>query len=256
MRRDPVTVYRYGDKGTLPLWCEAFARGAVCKIVTDTRVKRKGAVAMFGSPGLRHVLTEAHRLGRTIYYGDHAYFERFRFFRVTRIRKGAHLWPMQYAGDGAPPDHDRFRDLRVRLYPWRKSGRYVLVCPPDRAWCDYEGIDPDAWMDRTWRALRAATDREIVIRERSATKPLKAALRHAWALVGHHTNAAVEAVCYGVPVFVTAPCAALPMAETDLSKIETPRYPADREDWAAALAANQWTLDEMREGKCWREIGA
>ena len=29
---------------------------------------------------------------------------------------------------------------------------------------------------------------------------------------------------------------------------------ADRERWARVLAANQWTVEEMRSGVCWREL--
>jgi hypothetical protein len=30
--------------------------------------------------------------------------------------------------------------------------------------------------------------------------------------------------------------------------------PDDRESWAATLAAQQWTLEEMRSGLAWREL--
>jgi hypothetical protein len=68
------------------------------------------------------------------------------------------------------------------------------------------------------------------------------------------SNAAVDAVLAGVPVFCTSPCAAYRMGHADLSKIETPHFPPDREQWAWSLAANQWTLREMASGQCWREL--
>jgi hypothetical protein len=64
----------------------------------------------------------------------------------------------------------------------------------------------------------------------------------------------VDALLAGVPVFCTAPCAAQTMGHTDPALIETPLYPDDRERWARVLAANQWTLDEMRDGACWHDL--
>ena len=68
------------------------------------------------------------------------------------------------------------------------------------------------------------------------------------------SNAAVEALLSGVPVFCTGPCAAYRMGKPDVTEIETPALPDDRERWARVLAANQWTLDEMADGTCWREL--
>ena len=44
------------------------------------------------------------------------------------------------------------------------------------------------------------------------------------------------------------------LASSDLSRIEKPIRSEDRLHWAANLAANQWTLDEMRSGQMWAEM--
>ena len=59
----------------------------------------------------------------------------------------------------------------------------------------------------------------------SATEPFAAALRGAWALVTCASNAAVEALLAGVPVFCTRPCAAYRMGKADVAEIETQRCP-------------------------------
>jgi hypothetical protein len=104
--------------------------------------------------------------------------------------------------------------------------------------------------------LWAATDREIRVRDKPNVKrqPRSFAedLRGAWALVARSSNTAVEAILAGIPAFVTHPCAAMACASADLSKIEEPLVPDDREDWAALLAANQWTLEEMERGVAWQ----
>ena len=59
-----------------------------------------------------------------------------------------------------------------------------------------------------------------------------------------------------MPVFCTGVCAATPMASGPLSNIEEPRLPTRREEWAAALADRQWTVDELRDGVAWRVLNA
>jgi len=84
--------------------------------------------------------------------------------------------------------------------------------------------------------------------------PLAMDLIDCWAVVAHSSNVAVDALLLGVPVFVTDRCGARRCADTDLSHIESPRMPDDREEWAATLAAQQWTLEEMRSGLAWRML--
>ena len=74
------------------------------------------------------------------------------------------------------------------------------------------------------------------------TAPLAVDLKDCHAVVVHSSNVAVDALLAGVPVFCTVPCAAYRMGYADLSKIESPLYPDDREQWAWNLADQQWTL--------------
>ena len=41
------------------------------------------------------------------------------------------------------------------------------------------------------------------------------------------------------------------MASGELRDIENPPMPDGRADWAARLAANQWTAEEIRAGVAW-----
>jgi hypothetical protein len=85
---------------------------------------------------------------------------------------------------------------------------------------------------------------------------LREALRDCWALVTWSSAAANEALLAGVPVFTAADCAAALLGRTDFSKIEVPVYPEGRTVWAAALAGQQWSLDEFRHGVAWRTLQA
>lgn len=247
-RKTPAAPFVYAAQGerTSPRFARAFAKGCGGEVVSEYR---PGAWAGFGSSKVWPGLAETRRARRDWWYGDHAYFGRFRFYRVTRNA-------FQHCGAGRA-DHHRLAALDLEIRPWRTDGRHVLVCPPDAGWAELMAFDAGAWLAATLRKLGANTDREIRVRHRAAAHrtPLAADLERCWACVTHASNAAVEALVAGVPVIATGDCAARAMGLSDPASIEYPAYPEDRERWAAVLAANQWTLQEIAEGECWRRIG-
>lgn len=248
----PTSYVATGEK-TSPRWCKAFAAGCGGELVTD-RELRPGPVAMFGSPKLWPLLEQARAEGRMWYYGDHGYFGRGRYYRVTKNA-------LQYIRGPSWLDFERLEELGVDIAPSRKAGDHVLVCPPDEVFANLNGFDAATWRTNVLAALREITKREIRVRERTCGEgrgaPLAEDLDGAWALVTYTSNAAVEALCAGVPVICTAPSAAWDLASRRLEDVESPRVwgVRRRRDWAARLAANQWTLAEIRNGTCWQEIG-
>ena len=75
-------------------------------------------------------------------------------------------------------------------------------------------------------------------------------LQDAHALVTFNSNASVESILLGVPVFTLAPNAAQPVSLQDISKIETPYYP-DQDKlyaWASSLAYGQFHNQELKNG--------
>lgn len=210
---------------------------------------RPGPVAMFGSRHFTELLNKAIKEKRTWYYGDHGYFNRFVFYRVTR---NAYMHNGQ--GEG---DENRLKQLGVQIEAWRVGGKDILICPPDPQYSRRNGFSDHEWYLSVRKTLRAHTDRPIRVRLRkdASRSPLRAALENCHAMVTHHSNAAVEALLMGVPVFVTGECSARMMAETDLTRIEYPIRRDDRLRFASVLAANQWTLSEIHNGECWRRIG-
>ena len=202
--------------------------------------------------GLKPTLEQAQAEKRTWLYADNGYFRpgKSGHFRITRNA-------LQHDGTGnAPPE--RWERLGLEIKPWRKDGSHILVCPPDETYGQLWGLDHRKWLQDVRGVLERATDRQVVVRHRSkagsATEPFAAALQGAWALVTCTSNAAVEALLAGVPVFCTRPCAAYMMGTPVLAEIEYPAMPDDRERWAWNLAAAQWTLLEMADGTCWRDL--
>jgi hypothetical protein len=227
--------------GTNPKFAEAFARGSGAPIVTDHEY-RGGAWVGFGSPVSWRSLSDARCQGATWYYGDHGYFNRGEYYRITR-----NAFQHDGCGDAAP---------LAGAQPWRRDGRHVLVCPPDDKIAVLMGFDEHVWLQDVLDRLRNNSDRPVKIRTRDHEyqRPLERDLDDAWALVTWGSNAAVEALMYGVPVFCTGDCASSRMGRSDPINIEYPYYPDDRDEWAGVLAANQWTLDEIASGIAWERL--
>lgn len=237
---------------------EAFAAGAGGVVCTSGQLQ-PGAAAFYGVVEATLPLwRQAMAAGRSWYYLDNAYFDavRGKQFRVTRNA-------LQARGDEAPA-WARYAALGFDVQPWSRGGRHIVVCPQSDwfmrgicGWNDGAG----GWLRAVLTILKAHTDRPIVVRHWKADKSaaavdLAADLSGAWALVTHSSAAANEALVAGVPVFTTGLCAATRMGSSELFNIERPRRPDGRRQWAAALAGQQWTIEELREGAAWRAVNA
>lgn len=213
-----------------------------------------GGVCMYGFlRGLLPTLNAAREQGRAWVYVDRGYFRAMRegyegYFRLTRNA-------LQHDGRGEY-DRRRWDMLAMNIAPWKRQGKHVLVCPPGDTWLAAFGKDwcrdQKSWLKHVLGQLELHTDRPLRVRYKPKNLnqpevPFEQDLQDCWAVVTHMSNTAVEAVLAGVPTFTTSPCAAALMGERDLAKIEEPAYP-EREQWAYALASNQWTLAEIRAG--------
>jgi hypothetical protein len=238
--------------------CGAFAAGCGWPLARPGPLQA-GPVAVYGRlRGCNDVLQAARAEGCDWYLIDRGYFRATRdsdytgYFRVTRNA-------MQHDGRGSSTGQ-RFARLGLPIRDWRRTGSHVLVCPPTDIFGRLSGFDAGAWTEAVRARLSAHTDREIRVREKprggGTNAPLQVDLRDCWALVTHSSNAAVEALLRGVPVFCTDPCAAQAMGRPDPAQIEHPAYPDDRHRWASVLADQQWLLSEMRDGLAWEMLNA
>jgi hypothetical protein len=245
-RPDPgLTVYAVRHELTSPQWARAFAKGCNARIDLEGEQLQAGNLAMFGSPDRWELLQRARSEGRTWYYGDHAYFGRREYYRITR-----NAWQLtDLARDG---DVGRWERLGLRIRSkWRDNGRYVLLCPNSPAYFERHGLSVDTWIRETSAAIRLQSDREIRVRFKRSPSDFDFDVRNAWAVVVHTSVAGVLSALQGVPCFATEPCASLAFGCGDLGLIESPARPDNRFEMATVLAANQWTLHEMASGQAW-----
>jgi hypothetical protein len=242
-----VVCYPQPGKGKALEVCRAFAAGCGGRVVEQTPWSLLPGTAVFYGvrPAWAHLWAEATVEGRPWIYLDNGFFPcGGRFFRAARNKLQATV--------GAPGSIDQLGPLGVVIEPWRADGGHVLVCLQSTEFMlTVAQTDRDIVME----TLRA-TDRRVVVRRKYDPRPLAADLAGCHCLVTWSSNAAIEAICAGVPAIVLGESAAAPMAGTSLGQIERLPRPDGREQWAANLAASQWDLEDMRQGKAWAALHA
>jgi hypothetical protein len=249
-----ITCYAQPEKDKSVRLIEAFATGCGGRIASTWSPRLEAGDAVFYGvrPAWKHLWDQAKAEGRDVFYIDNSYFDstRERYFRVTKNALQADGLNARWGGDGAA----RFKALGLTVKPWRTRGEHIVICPQTEEFMRVMGGFEGDWVAKVTAELEAHTDRELRIRRKGERRPLSEDLRGAWALVTHMSCSAVEALLAGIPVFCTGRCAARWMGTSDLSLIEEPVFPERREEWAALLAANQWTEEEFRNGTAWRDL--
>jgi hypothetical protein len=211
----------------------------------------------------KRIIHKCWDIGRTFYYMDTGYFGNE---RTPLNPNGWKYWhrivknDLQHGNKIIPRPDDRFKIFQKKFVPWKKDGRKILIAKPDEKPMKFYGHDLDQWLDDTVTEIKKYTDRPIEIRDRApnridriANDTLESALKKdIFALVTFNSNAAVESIFQGIPVFVLSPThAASPVARTDLSEIENPYY-ADMDElvaWGRHLSYGMFHVSELRTGK-------
>ena len=200
--------------------------------------------------------------GRDFYYVDTGYFGNE---RTIRNPNGWKYWHrivknnLQHHELIQRPS-DRFKTFGRKFSPWKTNGRKILIAAPDEKPMKFYEKDLENWITDTVDTIKQYTDRPVEVRrrtkerlERMTTNTLEEALNDdVFALVTFNSNAAVESIFQGIPVFAMAPAtAAAPVSLNDLSRIDTPYYPdQDKlQAWGNHLAYGQFHISEMKSGR-------
>jgi hypothetical protein len=221
----------------------------------------KHPIVVFGIlRGTGELIKECQRINHTYYHFDHAYYFKEQKHgknsifneRIYRLTKNGMM--LSYIDKLDNTDKKRLIKFKkyIEIKPWTKKGDYILVLPPSEhvnLWYDFTN-----WEKDTVNKLKQYTQREIRVRKKDSKTPFMEELKNAWAVVTSQSTAAVDAIINGVPSFCDEISMAKPVSHTDLSLIETPFYPENREEWLDSLLANQYLMSEIENGFAWNRL--
>lgn len=178
---------------------------------------------------------------------DRAYFGGGPGSNMLRVVPDAyqHHW-MQIADRGP-------RKIMAHLSDFEKRGDSIMLVPPSKAIQIL--FDLDDWEGQMRHTLSQITDRPIFVSVKGDKEPLSQRLARCHAVVTWTSNIAVEAICAGIPAFVSVYSAARPMCyrvdTMTADQIESPMIPEQelRRRWADGLTWGQFSVDEIANGE-------
>lgn len=154
------------------------------------------------------------------------------------------------------------------IRPWRTTGSHIVLAGLSAKAAAAIGQRALEWETATIAALRAVTGRPLVYRPKPSWKdaqpipgtrfspgsePIEAVLQNAWALVTLHSNAAVDALAAGIPVYAKEGLASV-LSMPSLTEIERPPLPDGREQFIADVGYCHWTRAEIADGTMFRQF--
>jgi|TARA_A200000159_G_scaffold71996_1_gene66843 hypothetical protein len=169
-------------------------------------------------------------------------------------------------------DNSRSRNLGLFLKPWRKEGKYILLCGQhDKSlqWKDMPRMSQ--WVIDIVTEIRKYSDRMIKFRPhpRCRLDSIEAYLPNVlrqepvqligtyddfdmsfedvWATISWSSNPGIHSVINGVPAYTGPSSLAYDVSMQDLSTIEDPILP-DREQWLNDYAWTEFTVEEIEQG--------
>lgn len=212
----------------------------------------------------------AESLNRDYYYIDTGYIGNFPSEGNSSGRK---IWHrivkngLQHSEIKTVP-HDRWHSLlkqdpRLAWKDWKKYNKKILLVLPNPKATRFYDIDYDDWVVNTKNQIAKYSPLPIEVRvkgsrsERNHGYSIYSAFDSGvYATVAFNSIAALESVLYGIPAFVSVPCAATPLVCTDLSRLSDPYFPSEEliHQQVCNLSYGQFTLAEIESGLAYQLI--
>jgi len=215
-------------------------------------------------------IEDCKKIGRDFYYIDTGYFGNF---PGPSNPSGKKIWHRVVKNENQitkiqDVSDDRWKQLLdknpvLQWNGWKRFNKKILLVMPNPKACRYYDVDYDQWESETILAIKQSTDLPIEIR----IKGSRSERNHGYtiydafnsgvaATVSLNSIASLESVLFGIPSFISVPCAATPVASTDLKTISSPAYPSEEILYkhCSSLAYGQFTLKEIASGFAWNIV--
>jgi hypothetical protein len=215
-----------------------------------------------------------------VYAGLKAVYVDLGYFKMRRELGRYHDFHRFSINDRHPTKHfqlrkhpqDRADAVGARVVPKMRQGKKIIVCgmSPKASAFDYV----IGWEVAAITEIKKHTDRPIVYRPKPQrakngqlppidgteysdpiTRRLEHELADAWAVVSHHSNAGLDALCHGVPCFQPEGVASV-LGYADLCNIEHPWLPSfeERRQLVNDVCYTQFNGPECASGMAWRHF--
>jgi hypothetical protein len=156
------------------------------------------------------------------------------------------------------------------IQPWRQDGQHIVVAGLSAKGAASIGRNPLSWENDIIGRLKKITNRPIVYRPKPSwrdARPIMGtiwsppeqtihqALEGAWALVTMYSNAAIDALAAGIPVYAEDGVAKA-MSISSLTEINHPPELSvkERKQFLADVGFCHWTKAEIADGTMFRQF--
>jgi hypothetical protein len=155
------------------------------------------------------------------------------------------------------------QDSRLKWAGWKNYNKKILLVLPNPKACRYYDIDCDQWIAETTEKIKTYSNLPIEVRVKGARSErnhgysiYSAFDSGVYATVSFNSIASLESVLYGIPAFVSVPCAASTIVSDDLSMLKNPFKPdlQSIQKICNTIAYGQFTQDELFNGTAWKII--
>lgn len=211
-------------------------------------------------------------IGRDYFYIDTGYFGNF---PSPGNPKGQKKWHRIVKNENqlskliANVPDDRWKrlvadDPRLQWKGWKDYNKKILLVMPNPKACLWYGIDYDKWVKDTKEKIAKYSNLPVEVRVKGSRtyrnheySIYDAFDSGVYATIAMNSMAALESILYGIPAFVSVPCAAGPLSNTDLSQLKDPYKPDSKtiKMHCNSLAYSQFTVDEIIDGVAYNLVG-
>ena len=215
-------------------------------------------------------IVECQKNKRDFYYIDTGYLGNFPSAGNTSGKKIWHRVVKNDLQHSVPREvpADRWQQLlkqdpRLKWHGWKNYNKKILLVLPNPKACRYYDVDCEQWVAETTEKIKIYSNLPIEIRvkgsrsERNHGYSIYSAFDSGvYATVSFNSIASLESVLYGIPAFVSVPCAASPLASSDLSMLKNLYKPSQETmtKQCHSLAYGQFTSVEIADGTAWKNI--
>lgn len=240
--------------------CDAFTIGSNGKIVSVEE-------ALNSDPSIPLCWAGSHK--ETLYYHcleqkrnffnlDTGYFgntKRKEFIRVS-------INNFQNCNPISQKPSDRWADLNISISSLSRGSSIVVVPPDYKKLKSLKLGSEEEWVDGILTNIKKYTDRPIRVRYRPTSRNDRIVsdtfydyiTDNTWCVVGHSSNALVEAAMVDIPVIALGHSATKSLYPHSLSEIESinPVNLELKQSWLNHLSYSQFTREELLSGLAWK----